>query len=110
MGLRFDSGAGRGELGYSGSFYRDHYLSYSFQQPFFIPSTAPAVAIAPPITQGQMSMEPDNDYHNIHASLTHVTPMNGELSLTLSQLIMTQRNSLIPPTNYQGYLGLRTTS
>jgi hypothetical protein len=109
-GLRFASGAWRGELGYSGSYYRDHYLRYSFQQPFFIPSTAPAGAIAPPITQGQMSMEPDNDYHNIHGSLTRVTPMNGELSLALSQVIMTQRNGLIPPTNCQGYLGWGTPS
>ena len=52
-----------------------------------------------------MSMEPNNNYHNLHGSLTHVTPMNGEVSLNVSEVLMTQRSALIPPTNCQGYLG-----
>ncbi len=39
-----------------------------------------------------MSMEPNNDYHNLHGTLTRVTPMNGELSLTVSEVLMTQRD------------------
>jgi hypothetical protein len=109
-GLRYAGAIWRSDFGYSGSYYRDQYLSYSFQQPFLIPSLAPAGAIAPPVTQGQMSMEPNNNYHNLHATLTHVTPMNGELSLTVSEVLMTQRSSLIPPTNCQGYLGWGTPS
>jgi hypothetical protein len=109
-GLRYAGAIWRSDFGYSGSYYRDQYLSYSFQQPFSIPSSAPAGAIAPPVTQGQMSMEPNNNYHNLHGTLTHVTPMNGELSLSVSEVLMTQRSSLIPPTNCQGYLGWGTAS
>ena len=109
-GLRYAGAVWRSDFGYSGSYYRDQYLSYSFQQPFLIPSFAPAAAIAPPLTQGQMSMEPNNNYHNLHGSLTRVTPMNGELSLNVSEVLMTQRSALIPPTNCQGYLGYGTPS
>ena len=80
-GLRYAGPLWRSDFGYSGSYYRDQYLSYSFQEPFVIPSFAPPGAITPPITQGQMSTEPNNNYHNLHGSLTHVTPMNGEVSL-----------------------------
>jgi hypothetical protein len=109
-GFRYAGAIWRADFGYSGSYYRDQYSSYSFQQPFVIPTGAPAGAIAPPITQGQMAMEPNNNYHNLHGALTHVTPMNGELSLTVSEVLMTQRSSLIPPTNCQGYLGWGTPS
>jgi hypothetical protein len=109
-GLRYAGAIWRADFGYSGSYYRDQYLSYSFQQPFIIPTLAPAGTIAPPVAQGQMSMEPNNNYHNLHGTLTHVTPMNGELSLTVSEVLMTQRSSLIPPTNCQGYLGWGTPS
>jgi Putative outer membrane beta-barrel porin, MtrB/PioB len=109
-GMRYAGGAWRLDVGYSGSYYRDEYLSYSFQQPFSIPTVAPTGTIAPPITQGQMSMEPNNDYHNLHAGVTHVTPLDGELSLNASEVLMTQRSSLIPPTNCQGYLGWGTPS
>jgi hypothetical protein len=95
-GIRYSGALWRADFGYSGSYYRDRYLSYSFQQPF---------AIAPPLTDGQMSMEPNNDYHNVHVTMTRVTPLNGELSFTVSEVLMTQRDSLIPPTNCQGYLG-----
>ena len=40
-------------------------------------------------------------------ALSPVTPMNGEVSFTVSEVLMTQRDTLIPPTNCQGYLGLR---
>jgi hypothetical protein len=36
--------------------------------------------------------------------------MNGELSLNVSEVLMTQRSALIPPTNCQGYLGWGTPS
>jgi hypothetical protein len=109
-GARYVGALWRADFGYSGSYYRDQYLSYSFQQPFSIPSTAPAGAIAPPLTIGQMSTEPDNNYHNLHGTLTRSTPMNGEASFTVSEVLMTQRDTLIPPTNCQGYLGWGTPS
>src|SRR5580692_4258960 len=109
-GFRYAGAIWRSDFGYSGSYYRDQYLSYSFQEPFAIPSLAPAGTILAPVTQGQMSMEPNNNYHNLHGSLTRVTPMNGEFSLNLSEVLMTQRSALIPPTNCQGYLGWGTPS
>jgi hypothetical protein len=109
-GLRFVGAQWRADFGYSGSYYRDHYRSYSFQEPFFIPSIAPTGAIVAPVTQGQMSMEPDNNYHNFHGTLTRLTPMNGEASVTLSEVLMTQRAALIPPSNCQGLLGWGTPS
>src|SRR5271155_494949 len=70
-GARYAGALWRADFGYSGSYYRDEYLSYSFQQPFFIPSlTAAAGQIAPPLTVGQMSTPPNNDYHNLHGTLT----------------------------------------
>jgi Putative outer membrane beta-barrel porin, MtrB/PioB len=109
-GARYAGSLWRADFGYSGSYYRDEYLSYSFQQPFFIPSGASAGQIAPPLSIGQMSTPPNNDYHNLHGTLTRITPMNGEVSFTVSEVLMTQRDTLIPPTNCQGYLGYGTPS
>jgi Putative outer membrane beta-barrel porin, MtrB/PioB len=109
-GLRYAGAVWRSDFGYSGSYYRDQYLSYSFEQPFSIPAPARAVGIVPPVTVGQMSMEPNNNYHNLHGSLTRVTPMNGEVSLNVSEVLMTERSPLIAPTNCQGYLGWGTPS
>jgi Putative outer membrane beta-barrel porin, MtrB/PioB len=109
-GARYAGSLWRADFGYSGSYYRDEYLSYSFQQPFFIPSSAAAGQIAPPLAIGQMSTPPNNDYHNLHGTLTRLTPMNGEVSLTVSEVLMTQRDTLIAPTNCQGYLGYGTPS
>jgi hypothetical protein len=109
-GLRYAGATWRSDFGYSGSYYRDQYLSYSFQQPFSIPSFNPPGTIAPPLTVGQMSMEPNNNYHNLHGSVTRATPLNGELSLNVSEVLMTQRSALIAPTNCQGYLGWGTPS
>ncbi|MBS0584004.1 MAG: MtrB/PioB family outer membrane beta-barrel protein [Proteobacteria bacterium] len=97
-GVRWVDAVWRFDVGYSGSFYRDKYQSYTFQQPFLItPGATPTV--------GQMSTEPDNDYHNLHAQLTRVLPLNGEVSLTLSDVLMRQTDGLITPTNCQGLLG-----
>jgi hypothetical protein len=109
-GARYVEGLWRADFGYSGSYYRDEYTSYSFQQPFFIPSTAAPGQIAPPLAVGQMSTPPNNDYHNLHGTLTRLTPMNGEASFTVSEVLMNQRDTLIPPTNCQGYLGYGTPS
>jgi Putative outer membrane beta-barrel porin, MtrB/PioB len=103
-GLRYTGSTWRFDFGYSGSIYRDHYLSYSFQQPFIL---GPPIlgGEASPITQGQMSMEPDNDYNNLRITATRVLPMNGQLSLTASEGDMRQNDNLIPPTNCQGTFG-----
>ncbi len=104
-GVRYAGSAWRFDFGYSGSIYRDRYLSYSFQEPFAIgPPVAPGMTSAP-LTEGQMSMEPDNEYHNVRATVTRVLPMQGELSLTASEGEMEQNDKLIAPTNCQGVFG-----
>src|SRR3984885_3577603 len=107
-GARYAGSAWRFDFGYSGSIYRDAYLSYSFQQPFILgPSLVPG-SLTSPLTQGQMSMEPNNEYNNLHATATHLLPMNGEASLTAGVGEMNQNDNLIPPTNCQGTFGLST--
>lgn len=106
VGARYAGQRWRADVGFSGSFYRDKYLSYSFQQPFNIGSYAPPPLVATPITVGQMSTEPDNDYYNLHGAITRMLPMNGELSFTVSEVLMRQNDRLIPPTNCQGVLGI----
>jgi len=107
-GVRYAGQSWRTDFGFSGSFYRDKYSSYSFQQPFAIGTFAPPGLVSAPITVGQMSMEPDNDYYNLHGALTRVLPRNGELSFTVSEVLMRQNDSLIPPTNCQGVIGIGT--
>jgi len=107
-GARYVGSEWRFDLGYSGSFYRDRYKSYSFEQPFTLgPALGPPGATAP-ITQGQMSLEPDNDYHNLHVTGTRSIPLNGEASLTAGVGEMRQNDSLIAPTNCQGVFGIST--
>jgi hypothetical protein len=107
-GARYAGSQWRFDLGYSGSIYRDRYLSYNFQEPFTLgPALVPG-AVSAPISQGQMSMEPDNDYHNLHLTGTRALPLNGEASLTAAGGEMRQNDSLIPPTNCQGVFGLST--
>jgi hypothetical protein len=109
-GVRYAGQSWRTDVGFSGSFYRDKYLSYSFQNPFIIGSFAPPGMIGTPIVNGQMSMEPDNDYYNVHGAITRVLPKNGELSLTVSEVLMRQDDNLIAPTNCQGVIGIGTPS
>jgi len=105
-GARYVGSEWHFDLGYSGSFYRDRYLEYTFQQPFILgPALVPGGMIAQ-ISQGQMSMEPDNDYHNLHLTGTHSLPLNGEASLTAGVGEMRQNDRLIPPTNCQGVFGI----
>ena len=40
-GIRYAGEIWRSDFGYSGSYYRDQYLSYSFQQPFINPFVGP---------------------------------------------------------------------
>jgi hypothetical protein len=104
-GLRYAGQTWRMDLGYQGSFYRDRYTSYNFQSPFSLSPVVPGATSAP-IYQGQMAMEPDNDYNNLRATFTRKLPMNGELSLTASGGRMSQDDTLIAPINCQGVFGI----
>ena len=108
-GVRYAGSAWRFDFGYSGSIYRDRYLSYSFQQPFTLGPPLVPGTLASPISQGQMSMEPNNDYNNLRTTVTRLLPMNGEASLTVGVGEMNQNDHLIPPTNCQGTFGYSST-
>jgi hypothetical protein len=108
-GARYSGSQWRFDFGYSGSIYRDVYKSYNFQQPFALGPTFVPGQVSASITEGQMSMEPDNEYHSLRATATRVLPLNGEVSLTASEGEMRQNDSLIAPTNCQGVFGTSST-
>jgi hypothetical protein len=105
-GFRYAGDVWRMDFGYEGSFYRDRYRSYTFESPFSISPVVGNGATSAPLYVGQMSMEPDNDYHNLRATFTRKIPMNGELSLTASGGRMSQDDALIAPINCQGVFGI----
>jgi len=105
-GARYAGSEWRFDIGYSGSIYRDRYLSYSFQQPFTLGPPVVPGELASTLTQGQMSMEPNNEYNNLHTTVTRLLPMNGEASLTTGVGEMNQNDNLIAPTNCQGTFGI----
>jgi len=107
-GARYVGAVWHFDLGYSGSFYRDRYLSYVFQQPFTLGPPLVPGGVTAPITQGQMSMEPDNDYHNLHLTATRSILLDGEASLSAGFGEMRQNDSLIAPTNCAGVFGIST--
>ncbi|MBS0439302.1 MAG: MtrB/PioB family outer membrane beta-barrel protein [Proteobacteria bacterium] len=106
-GLRYAGSQWRFDFSYSGSFYRDKYTAYDYQSPFKL-SPLPVIpgAISAPLYQGQMSMEPDNDYHNLQATATRKIAWNGEISFSAAGGRMSQNDSLIPPINCQGVFGI----
>lgn len=106
-GLRFAGARWRMDFAYTGSFYRDSDRSFRFESPFALTPTRPGARSAP-IYQGQFALEPDNDYHNLRASLTRRLPWNGELSLTASAGRMSQDDELIAPIDCQGTFGVDT--
>ncbi len=106
-GLRFVGDSWRMDFGYNGSFYRSADRSFSYEVPFGLwnviggpPSTSAQ------LTSGTFSTEPDNDYHNVRATLTRKLPMNGQLSLTVSESTMRQNDDLVAPINCQGTFGI----
>lgn len=105
-GVRYAGPVWRMDLGYQGSFYRDANRSYTFDSPFRIYSPIIPGSVSAPIYQGQMSTEPDNDYHNFQATFTRKIAMNGEVSVTGAVGRMSQNDTLIAPIRCQGVFGI----
>jgi hypothetical protein len=105
-GFRYAGDVWRMDFGYQGSFYRDRYRSYTFESPFALSPVVGNGATSAPLYAGQMSMEPDNDYHNLRATFTRKIPLNGELSLTASGGRMSQDDALIAPIHCSGVFGI----
>jgi hypothetical protein len=105
-GFRYAGSVWRMDFGYQGSFYRDANRAYYFQSPFALYTPIIPGSVSAPIYQGQMSTEPDNDYHNLQATFTRKIPMNGEISLTASAGRMSQNDQLIAPIGCTGVFGI----
>lgn len=104
-GLRHAGPVWRLDLGYQGSFYRDRYTRYTYEMPFALAPVIPG-ALSAPLTTGQFATEPDNDYHNLRATLTRVLARGGEISLSAASGRMTQNDRLIAPIDCQGVFGI----
>lgn len=104
-GLRYAGNAWRLDFGYQGSFYRDQNTRYTFESPYSLYPVIPG-AVSAPLYLGQMSTEPDNNYHNLRATLTRKIPLNGEISVTASVGRMSQNDRLIAPIDCQGVFGI----
>ena len=104
-GLRYAGEVWRLDLGYSGSFYRDQFTRYTFETPFALYPVVPG-AVSAPLTTGQYSTEPDNEYHNVRATATRKLPLDGEVSLTASVGRMSQNDTLIAPIDCAGVFGI----
>lgn len=107
FGLRFVGNAWRSDIGYSGSFYRSARTGFTYEVPYALWN----VVGGPPsasgqLTTGQFSQEPDNNYHNLRATVTRALPLNGQLSLTASGATMRQNDELLAPINCSGTFGI----
>jgi hypothetical protein len=104
-GVRYAGKLWRMDFSYSGSFYRDANTRYTFESPFVMASPVPG-ALSAPVYQGQMSTEPDNDYHNLQATVTRKLPWNGEVSFSAAGGRMEQDDTLIAPIDCRGVFGV----
>ena len=105
-GLRYVGEVWRIDLGYSGSFYRDALSRFTYETPFALSPVGPPGGVSAPLTTGQFSTEPDNDYHNVRATITRKIPLDGEVSLTASVGRMSQNDTLIAPVDCKGVFGI----
>ena len=89
---------------YNGSFFRDHKSYLDYQNPFLIHNVVGVPNVAP-VVNGEYSLEPDNDYHNLRLELSRELKWRGELSLAAAYGTMRQDDDLLPPVNCTGTLG-----
>ncbi len=104
-GLRYASPRWRLDVGYQGSFYRDRHTRFTYEMPFALTPVVPG-AVSAPLTTGQFATEPDNDYHNLRATLTRVLARDGEIALTAAAGRMAQNDRLIAPIDCEGVFGI----
>ncbi|HEV7776659.1 MAG TPA: MtrB/PioB family outer membrane beta-barrel protein [Luteibacter sp.] len=104
LGLRKVGKVWRFNAVYTGSFFRDHKDRLDYQNPFLI-SPVIGVPAAGLVTNGEYSLEPDNDYHNLRLELSRELKWRGQLSLAAAYGTMRQNDRLLPPVNCTGNLG-----
>lgn len=103
-GIRFAGNAWRGELTYTGSFFRNKHAAWTYEVPFGLWSVVPGV-VAPPRPLGEFAYEPENDYHRIGGNLTRKFN-GGEFSASAAVGRMSQDEALLAPMNCTGQFGL----
>ncbi|MDR2215308.1 MAG: MtrB/PioB family outer membrane beta-barrel protein [Nevskiaceae bacterium] len=92
-GLRRAGKVWRFNTVYSGSFFRNRKTTFTYENPFVIaPVTGtPAAGI---LTEGQFSLDPNNDAHNLRVELGRTLPQRGDLSLTAALGTMRQNDPI----------------
>jgi MtrB/PioB family decaheme-associated outer membrane protein len=90
---------------YNGSFFRNHKDYLNFQSPFSLYNAAGTPQVAN-IYNGQFSLEPDNDYHNVRLDLSRELRWNGQFTVAGAWGTMRQNDALLPPTNCSGTGGV----
>ena len=105
MGLRNVGKVWQFSAAYSGSFFRDHKDELNYQSPFALHNVVGVPQVAN-IYQGQFSLEPDNDYHNLRLELSRSLKWNGQFSLAAAWGTMRQNDALKPPVNCTGTGGI----
>lgn len=90
---------------YNGSFFRNHKDHLNFESPFALYNVAGTPQVAD-IKDGQFSLEPNNDYHNLRLDLTRELKWNGQFSVAGAWGTMRQNDALLPPTTCTGVGGI----
>ena len=104
-GLRYAGNTWRMDLAYNGSLFRSRHTGFIYDNPFALWTVVGGAAAMSPLV-GEFANEPDNDYHNLRATLTFKVAMNGELSLSAAGGTMRQNDSLLAPANCVGNFGI----
>jgi hypothetical protein len=105
LGLRNVGKVWQFNLTYTGSFFRDHKDELNYQSPFALHNVVGVPQVAN-IYQGQFSLEPDNDYHNLRMELSRSLKWNGQFSLAAAWGTMRQNDALKAPVNCIGTGGI----
>lgn len=90
---------------YNGSFFRNHKDHLNFESPFALYNVVGTPQVAD-IKDGQFSLEPDNDYHNIRLDLSRELKWNGQFTVSGAWGTMRQNDALLAPTTCTGIGGI----
>jgi hypothetical protein len=105
LGLRFVGKQWHFNSIYTGSFFRNHKDHVDFESPFALRNVVRTPNVGN-IYQGEFSLEPDNDYHNLRLELSRSLKWNGELSMAAAWGTMRQNDALRAPVTCTGTGGI----
>ncbi|SFS17261.1 Putative outer membrane beta-barrel porin, MtrB/PioB [Dyella sp. OK004] len=93
---------------YNGSFFRNHKDHLDYQSPFQLQNVLGLPQVAN-IYQGEYSLEPNNDYHNLRLDLSRELKWNGQFNVAAAWGTMRQNDALRPPVTCSGVIGIDMT-